>query len=343
METLATVGVMKKMLAIIAVILSTAVLAACGDSDTDTLTVYSGRSEELVQPIIDQFTEASGTDVQVKYGDSADLALLIEQEGDATPADVFISQSPGAIGFLESSDLLDPIPSQVLELVPDAVRDDDGLWVGVTGRQRVLVYNPDMVQASELPSSIFELTDPSWDGRLAIAPANGSFQDFVTAMRSTAGESETEDWLRGLVANKVASYSSNSAIVAAVGSGEIDAGLVNHYYNFRALAEDPNHHGLNHQFAPNDPGAVLVITGAALTKGNGDNAAAEEFLTYLLSNKAQRYFADETYEYPLAPGVEPAATIPPANFADVGGIEFNGLGGGLSATRDLIVSVGLEG
>jgi iron(III) transport system substrate-binding protein len=340
---MATVAFMKKFMAAIAVLLCSSLVVACGDSDAETLTVYSGRSEELVQPIIDQFIEASGIDVQVKYGDSADLALLIEQEGDATPADVFISQSPGAIGFLESSAALDTIPSAVLELVPASVRDDDGLWVGITGRQRVLVYNPALVDESELPSSVFELTNSAWDGRLAIAPANGSFQDFVTAMRATAGESETEVWLQGLVANNVASYPKNSAIVAAVGSGEIDAGLVNHYYNFRALAEDPKHRGLNHQLASDDPGSVLIITGAAMTKGSEDKTSAEEFLTYLLSPEAQSYFANETFEYPLTPGVDPASAIPPASFAAVGGIEFNGLGGGLSATRDLIVSVGLEG
>ncbi len=330
---------MKKLYVLVFVLASVA-LASCGGSDADSITVYSGRSEELIAPVIDRFIEASGIEVNVKYGDSADLALLIAQEGDATPADVFISQSPGAIGFLEAAGAVQDIPSAVLDLVPDSVRDDDGLWVGITGRQRVLVYNPALVTESELPASVFELTGPAWEGRLAIAPANGSFQDFVTSMRATSGENETREWLEGLVANDVASYPKNSAIVAAVGSGEIAAGLVNHYYNFRALAEDPNHPALNHQLAADDPGSVLIITGAALTS---DNAQALELLEYLLSADAQRYFADETFEYPLAPGVAPASAIPPATFGAVGGIEFNGLGGGLSATRDMIVGAGLEG
>jgi iron(III) transport system substrate-binding protein len=329
-----------KKLYVLVFALASLLVASCGGSDDDSITVYSGRSEELIAPVIDQFIEATGIEVNVKYGDSADLALLIAQEGDATPSDVFISQSPGAIGFLEAAGAVQDIPSTVLDLVPDSVRDDDGLWVGITGRQRVLVYNPELVAEADLPSSVFELTGPAWEGRLAIAPGNGSFQDFITSMRATSGENETREWLEGLVANDVASYPKNSAIVAAVGSGEIAAGLVNHYYNFRALAEDPNHPALNHQLAATDPGSVLIITGAALTS---DNSKASELLEYLLGTDAQRYFADETFEYPLAPGVAPASTIPPATFGAVGGIEFNGLGGGLSATRDMIVGTGLEG
>jgi iron(III) transport system substrate-binding protein len=321
-----------------------AVLAASCSSDSDeTVTIYSGRTEDLIGPILDDFETETGIDVDVKYDSSANLALLIEQEGDQTPADVFLSQSPGAVDFLDEAGRLTQLPDDVLSLVPEGVRDADGRWSGFSGRQRVLVYNQDLVDQAELPASVLDLTDPAWEGRIGISPANGSFQDFVTAMRGRIGDDATKAWLEGLVANGVQSYAGNSAIVAAVGRGEIDAGLVNHYYNYRFLDEDPNHPGQNHQFATDDPGSVLIVTGAAIVDGTDQSEAATRLLEWLLQEDAQRYFADETFEYPLATGMEPSGDLPPATFADVGGIDLGRLGSGLEGTRDLITGAGLEG
>ena len=319
------------------------VAVACSSSDDDsTLTVYSGRSEELIQPIIDQFEEQSGINVDVRYADSADLALLISEEGDKSPADLFLSQSPGATGFLDDKGLLKGLSEDVLDLVDVGVRDDDGRWVGITGRQRVLVYNPEFVADSELPETIFDLTESVWSGRLGVAPTNGSFQDFVTAMRATEGDEATQAWLDGLAANDPVSYPKNSAIVAAVGRGEVDAGLVNHYYNIQALQEDPNHAGLNYYFPDDDPGSVLIVTAAAALASSEKTEAADQFLDFLLSETAQTYFAEETFEYPLRLGASPAPEVPPASFGDVGGIDFDELGGGLEGTRQMIADSGLE-
>ncbi len=321
-----------------------AIAAGCSSSDSeDTVTIYSGRNEELIGPLLEQFTEATGIEVEVQYGDSADLALLITEEGEDSPADVFLSQSPGAMGFLEAGGQLAELDGSILDAVPASSRDDDGRWVGITGRQRVLVYNPELVSADELPSSVLDLTDPAWSGRIGVAPSNGSFQDFVTAMRADLGDDATSSWLEGLAANDPVPYPKNSAIVAAVGRGEVAVGLVNHYYNFRALAEDPAHPGLNHQLAVDDPGSVLIVTGAAVIEGADAADGAAELIEYLLAADAQRYFADETFEYPLASGVEPAEVIPPASFADTGAIDYEGLTGGLEATRDLITAAGFEG
>lgn len=329
---------------LLAVVALAALAAGCSSSDGDgPVTIYSGRSEELVGPVLEQFTEATGIEVEVQYAGSADLALLITEEGDDTPADVYLSQSPGAMGFLESAGLLADLDSAILDAVPASARDDDGQWVGVTGRQRVLVYNPDMVSVDELPSSVQELTDPAWSGRIGVAPGNGSFQDFVTAMRADLGDDATSAWLEGLAANDPLTYSGNSAIVAAVGRGEVAAGLVNHYYNFRAVAEDPNHPALNHQLDVDDPGSVLIVTGAAVIEGADQADGAAQLIQYLLEADAQRYFADETFEYPLAAGVEPADVIPATSFADTGSIDYEGLTGGLEATRDLITAAGFEG
>lgn len=326
------------------------VAAACGSGGDDAadgggpVVVYSGRSEELIQPILDDFEAETGIEVSApRYGGSDELALLLDEEGDSTPADVFISQSPGAVGFLEEQGVLAELPENVLSLVDESVRDDDNRWVGISGRQRVLVYNTDAVEAAELPSSIFDLTDPAWKGRIGIAPGNGSFQDFVSLMRTQVGDDAVSEWLDGLVANDVQTYAKNSAIVAAVGRGEVDAGLVNHYYNYRAIDEDPNHKGLNHQLAVDDPGSVLIVTGAAVLADSNNKTNAEKLVEYLLSESAQRYFADETFEYPLANGVSPSRDIPAAPFAEVGSVDFGDLGDSLASTRELIEAAGLEG
>lgn len=319
--------------------------AACSGSGSsgNTVTVYSGRNEDLMASVLEDFTAETGIEVEVRYDESDVLAALIAEEGDASPADVFLSQSPGAIGFVDQAGLLSELPDEVLESVPSSVRDDDGRWVGISGRQRVLVYHPDRVGAEELPASIADLTDPAWDGRLGVAPANGSFQDFVTAMRFEMGDDETLAWLQGVAANGAVSYAKNSAIVEAVGRGEVDAGLVNHYYNFRAQDENPDHPALNHQFATDDIGSLLIVTAGAKLDSTDNDEGADALLEWLLSDSAQRYFADETFEYPLVDGIAPAAAIPDASFADVGGIDLEELEGGLAATRELIGEAGFEG
>ena len=209
------------------------VAAGCGGDDTPDgpyLTVYSGRSEDLIEPIFDAFTEATGIAVDVKYGNSAELALLIEEEGDASPADLFISQSPGAVSYLDGLGRLSPLPADTIAAVDAAYRATDDTWTGVTGRIRNLVYNPDLVDPATLPTSVLDMVDPAYAGQVGVAPTNGSFQDFVTAMRLAIGDDETLAWLEGMAANDAETYENNVSIVEAVSRGEIPLGLVNHYY-----------------------------------------------------------------------------------------------------------------
>ncbi len=331
-----------------AAVLLSLTASACGGDDAD-VTIYSGRTDNLIQPILDDFEEASGLTVEVKYGNSADLALLIEEEAAAgtVKADVFLSQSPGAIGFLEQNGRLADLSADTLSLVPPSVSDDGGKWVGFSGRQRVLVYNTDAVDAASLPDSVFDITDPAWNGRIGVAPSNGSFQDFVTAMRATEGDDVTAEWLAALRANDPKIYANNNAIVQAVGRGEVDAGLVNHYYNYRAVAENPDQPSANHNFAADDPGSLLIVTGAAILATDDADAArteaATQLIDFLLSTTGQQYFATETFEYPLAFGEAPAGNVPAIDFADVGGIAYESLGGGLEQTRALITAAGFDG
>jgi len=201
-----------------------------------SLVLYSGRSESLVGPIIEQFEAATGIDVQVRFAGTPQLAATLLEEGPNTPADVFYAQDPGGLGAVES--LLGQVPERLLARVPEEFRSPEGLWAGISGRARVLVYNTNNVSESDLPDDIFDLTRPEWRGRLGWAPSNGSFQTMVTGMRQLWGEERTRAWLAGIQANDPLVFPNNSSQVAAAAQGEIDVGMVNHYYLFRFLAEE---------------------------------------------------------------------------------------------------------
>ena len=325
-----------------AAVLLAATLSACGGGG-DTLTIYSGRTQNLIGPLLEDFAESTGIDIEVRYGQSADLALLIAEEGDRTPADVFISQSPGAVGFLAGDGRLRPIGDEVLGLVAPEFRNEDGLWIAMSGRIRVIVYNRDLVDPSELPASVFELTDERFRGRVAVAPPNGSFQDFVTAMRELEGDDTTLDWLSGLEANDARTYPNNTSIVQAVGRGDVPMGLVNHYYNYRAQAEDPDVASENYFFPGGDIGSLLIATALGVLETTDDSQLADQFVEFMLGEQAQRFFSDQTFEYPLADGVEPSSALPPLSSIEVATYDFDRLGGGLERTRTLIDESGLEG
>jgi iron(III) transport system substrate-binding protein len=314
---------------------------ACGQ-DRSALTVYSGRTQNLVGPILERFAEDTGIDIDVKYGDTAELALLLAQEGENTDADVFLAQNPGAEAFLADEGRLTTLDQELLDLVDEAYRSADGNWVGVTGRQRVLVYNQDLVDAAELPSSVFELTEPEYAGRVGVAPENGSFQDFVSAMVVTEGEEATLEWLTAMADSGAPTYPNNNAIVEATSRGEIPMGLVNHYYNHRFLAEDPSLPSRNHRFASGDLGSLVISSGVSILEGTDQQDAADEFVRYLLSEDAQEYFAGETFEYPLAAGVEPSADLPPLDPQALPEVDYDALGDTLRTTTELIARSGLS-
>jgi len=316
-------------------------VGACSSGER-RITVYSGRTENLIGPLLQDFTDATGIAVAVKYGSSDELALLISEEGNRSPADVFISQSPGAIGFLAEADRLTPLDSSVLDLVDPEFRNVDGLWVGLSGRVRVLVYNTDTVDPGSLPESVFDLTDPVYEGRLGVAPANGSFQDFVTAMRELHGDDATLAWLEGLEANNAQTYANNTAIVQAVGRGEVSLGLVNHYYNVRVQAEDPGAPSENYYFPDGDIGSLLIVTAAGVLASSDDGDLSGQLIEFMLGETAQTFFSRETLEYPLASGVSPSGSLPALDTLNIATYDFDRLGGGLGRTKQLIDASGLE-
>ena len=304
-----------------------------------SLLLYSGRNEDLVAPLIEQAQAELGLEIGVRYGSSAGQAAAILEEGDSSPADLFYSQDAGSIGALQKAGRLSDLPQTVLDLVDPRFRSRDGQWVGISGRARVFVYNTELIAADELPQSVTELTESSWEGRTGWAPGNGSFQAFVSAMRELHGDDATIEWLRGMDANDTRVYPKNTPIVEATCLGEIDGGLVNHYL-LRRLAQEPDLPCANHFFADGDVGNLINVSSAGIVKSSQSPGAAAALIGFLLSAPAQSYFRDKTFEYPLAAGIEPDAALPPLE--TVQGPDFDlGDMDDLDGTLALLESAGL--
>ncbi len=279
-------------------------------SEPQTLVIYSGRSESLVDAIIQQFSQATGVEVEVKYAGTSQLAATLLEEGGNSPADVFFAQDPGGLGAVEG--MLSTLPDRVLSRVPDWARSPQGKWVGLSGRARTVVYNPERISEDELPDDVWGFVNPEWKGRIGWAPTNASFQTMVTAMRALWGEEKTTEWLEGVQANNPTIYPKNTPQVAAVASGEIDVGLVNHYYLFRFLAEEGEDFAArNYHPRAGGPGATVMVAGAGILDSSDNKDAAEKFLEFMLSRVGQQYFAGQTFEYPLVEGVNTPHVLVP--------------------------------
>jgi iron(III) transport system substrate-binding protein len=312
---------------------------ASGVSGDGSLTVYSGREEEIVEPLLDQFEEATGIEIEVRYGDSAELAATIAEEGDNSPADVFFAQDPGSLGAVEQEGLLAELPQEILDRVEPRFRDPDGHWVGTSGRVRVVAYNTDLLSEEDLPDSILDFTDPRWKGKIGFPPTNASFQAFVTAMRLTLGDDETREWLEGIKANEPKLYEKNLPTVEAVGRGEVEVGFVNHYYLFLAREENPDLPVANDYLGAGDPGALVSVAGVGMLE---ESDAARRFVEFLLSDEGQRFYAEEAEEaeYPLVAGIEPREGLPALDELHGPEIELDQLGPELERTLELLNEVG---
>lgn len=316
------------------------VVSACGDSDTAELTIYSGRNQEIVEPLFDLFTEQTGIDLNVRYADSIDLAATIREEGANSPADVFFSVDPASLGAVAEAGLFLTLPRTVLDLVPSHFADRDGRWVGTSGRSRSVVYDTSLIDAADLPTDLEGFTDPSWEGRLGIAPTNGSFVASVAAMILIDGEEATARWLKGIAANHPATYPKNSVIVAAVDGGEVAAGLVNHYYLLRLQAEQGETLAANH-FLSGGAGALVMPAGAGILATSDHPEDAERFVAFLLSPEAQQFFVEQTFEFPMIEGVAADPALPPVGSLTPPDLDLSDLAGVLDLATDLIAEAGL--
>lgn len=292
-----------------------------GEPETDGITLYSGRIPAAIGGAVDRYEAAADRDVQVRYADTADLAATLVEEGDASPADAFFAQEPGAIGAVADAGLLAPLPADVLRMVPARYRDPEGRWVGVTGRARVLAFNRDAVERSELPRSPFGLTAPEWRGRVGWAPASDSMQEYVTALRSRYGDERTREWLEAMVANDAVDYPDNVAIRDAIAAGEVDVGLINHYYVAQAIAAAGEDYPVEVYFPPGGLGSLMLLTSVGVIDSSDRREEAIEFVRSLLEEPSQRFFTTSSKEYPLARGAEPdpSLSVPLASIPNVSG------------------------
>ena len=258
------------------------------------------------------------------------------EEGQNSPADIFFAQDAGALGAVAKAGLLTKLPDEILDLVSAQYSAADGSWVGVSGRVRVFVHNPDTV--ANVPSSVFDLAEPEWQGRIAIAPTNASFQAFVTAMRVLHGEDKTLEWLQAMKTNAVI-YEKNSAILEAVENKIVDAGLINHYYWF-AMGREIGFENLTSrlgQFEARDVGNLINAAGVGIVS---DSNAARSFVEYLLGQTGQQYFVDQTSEYPLISGIEAGVDLTPLSQIPAPDIDLSDLDS-LEETLNLIREAGL--
>ena len=334
---------MRRALALLLALAAAAVLPACGDGggDAGKLTIYSGRAEQLVGQLYERFEKRAGVDVEVRYGDSAELAATLAEEGENSPAALFFAQDAGALGSVAERGLLEPLPAALANRVEMRFRDDEERWVGVSARARVLAYSTERVRPGELPRSVFELTDRRWRGRLGFPPSNASFQAFVSAMRIDVGDARTRQWLEAIDANEPKLYENNLRTIEAIADGEVDAGLVNHYYLHEIGRERGEVPVENHFFRTGDPGSLVNVAGVGILKAGGDQALARRFVEYLLSAEGQRYFAEKTAEYPLAAGVRPGAALRPLDRVQGPFIDLGALGEKLPSTLEMIEEAGL--
>lgn len=328
-------------LAITLTCVALAALAGCGGTSTPSpegaapppsdkkITVYSGRSEALIKPLLEQFTKASGVTVEVRYGDTAAMAAQILEEGERSPADLFLAQDAGALGEVTKKGLFAKLPDDVLAKVSATYKARGGEWIGVTGRSRVLAYNPDLVGAAQLPKSVFELTGPAWKDKVGIAPTNGSFQAFVTAIRVQHGDAKAREFLNGLKANGAQLRPNNGAVLADVDAGKLSAGLINHYYLYeRARTEGKSVDQLkakNHFFPDGDTGALVNVSGIGVLRKAAADPDVRTFIDYLLGSDGQKYFAEKTFEYPMVAGTATAPGLPALTSLKPPSIDLNDL------------------
>lgn len=331
----------------VTVAIASAFLVSCSTSDIESsestsgpLVVYSGRSEALVAELFSQFTTETGIQLEVRYADSGELAALLITEGNASPADVFFSQDAGGLGAIETAGLLSKLPSDVTELVESRFRSTEDRWIATSGRARVLLYNPNLV--TSVPNSIDGILDPMWKGKIGFAPNNASWQSFVTALRVIRGEDEAEQWLKAFKQNEPVAYEKNSAVRDAVNTGEVSLGLTNHYYLYEKIAAEGAAAVVakNHYFTDGDVGGLINVAGIGVLESSKNKDAANQFVKFLLSVQGQEYFAQKTFEYPMAAGVAQYSEIPSIKELNPPAIDLSDLKS-LAKTQELLAKTGL--
>jgi iron(III) transport system substrate-binding protein len=312
-------------------------LAACGSSSgsAQSITLYSGQHEQTTDALVTGFEAATGITVNVRNDDEDTLADEIVTEGSHSPADVIYTENSPALEYLQAKGLLAPVDPSTLAHTPSRDNSPQGDWVGVSARVSVLIYNPNLISPSQLPTSVLQLADPRYQGKLAFAAGETDFQPIVTSVVRTYGQPAALKWLEGIKANAGSHlYPDNETIADEVNRGAVAFGVVNQYYWYRMRAElgNSNVKAKITYFAPHDPGYVLDISPAAVVKSSKHQAAAQKFLAFLVSKKGQEIIARSiSFEYPIASGVTTAQPETPFSQLQPNAITIPELGDGSTA------------
>ncbi len=298
---------MKKTLlaALAAAVVTAPMLTACGVDDKPYITVYNAQHEQLLEEVAPLFEEKTGVEVKLRSGSDLELANQLVQEGDASPADVFLTENSPAMTLVDNADLFAPVEQETLDLIPSQFVPSDQHWLGFLARSTVVIYNTDQLSASELPDSIMDLADPEWDGRISFSPTGADFQAIVSAVLELKGEDATRAWLQGLADNGTV-YDGNDVVLESVNSGEVEAGIAYHYYWYRDQQESGENSDSSalHYFGNEDPGAFLSVSGAGVLASSDKQEDAQAFVNFLASTEGQQAIADSyALEYPLNPKV----------------------------------------
>lgn len=312
-----------------AVVAMVPMLAACSSNDKPFITVYNAQHKELLEEMIPGFTKETGIDVKLRNGDDFELANQLVQEGSSSPADVFLTENSPAISLVDGKDLFAPAAKATLAQIPAQYSPSTGNWVGFAARSTVLVYNTAAVKDVELPASILDLAKPEWKGKVAFSPTGADFQAIVSAVLETSGEAATRTWLKGLKTNGTV-YDGNSTVMKAVNSGDVEVGVIYHYYWYGDQAEsgaNSNNTKL-HFFGNKDPGAFVSVSGAGVLKSSDKSSDAQKFVKYLNGKTGQQALADgKAFEYPLNPAVAVKSPVKPFGELDPPTIDVANLNG----------------
>jgi iron(III) transport system substrate-binding protein len=323
-------------------LLLAATLSGCANSVQDeeqSLTIYSGRSESFIAPFFAEFTAQTGIKLNIRYGDSSALAAQLLEEGENSPADLFLSQDAGSLGAVSVAGLFAKLDSSLLNKVGKEFESSQGDWVGLTGRARVFAYAPDRV--TKLPTSYQSLIESQYKGKVGIAPTNASFQAFVTTLIQYQGLASTEVWLQKMVDNDVKLYEKNSQIVAAIDEGAIDLGLTNHYYLWE-VSESLNRkiNVENGFFNAGDLGNLINISGIAVLDKSNKKDVAKKLIEFLLSDPMQLKFVSDTHEYSLVLIDSRPEGLPSFSELQAPTVDLSKLSD-ISRTQKLLIKLGL--
>lgn len=329
----------RSVLGLAALSLGLPLLAACGE-DEPKLVIYNAQHEQLLDELAPAFEEETGIEVELRNGKDLELSNQLVQEGDASDADVFLTENSPAMSQVEAAGLFQELPDSILEVIPEQYRPPSGLWTGFVARSTVLVYNTDLIDESELPDSIMDLAEPEWAGRMSFSPTGADFQAIVAAILELEGEDATRAWLEGIKENGTV-YDGNNVVLEAVNSGESEVGIVYHYYWERDRVEggDVHEDSAQHYFTDQDPGAFVSVSGAGVLESSDMKVEAEQFVEFLVGEQGQEILAESyALEYPLNPDITLEQGVKPFSELDPPAVNVSNLDS--EAVVDLMTEVG---